>query len=302
MSPENATLLPRVIERIALSDQQLGARMRSYATTADAAFHARAEDFLGRYRSFVEGEGSSFDAGIDCFLRLQQSVGEQREQFMRTGRYQNSSFEEVNRAIYANPEVMGQHMHGLVFAQFLWPDQYRRFQFFSDNLPLYSHTRRYLEIGGGHALYVTEATRLLPNAQFDLVDISPTSLHMAKGISRQPKIRFHMMNVFDFPDEPVYDFITMGEVLEHVERPQELLLKVRRLLAPGGCAYITTPANAPMLDHIYLFRNAREIRDMFAQCGFTIEREAREYAAKVKEQVAEQLKLPLMFAAFVTPA
>jgi 2-polyprenyl-3-methyl-5-hydroxy-6-metoxy-1,4-benzoquinol methylase len=301
MSTENEHLLPRVIERIALSDERLGARMRSYVTAGDPLFHARAEDFLGRYRSFVEGEGTSFDSGIDCFLRLHHSVEEQRVQFMRTGRYQNSSFEEVNQAVYANPEVMRQHMHGLVFAQFLWPDQYRRFQFFSDHLPLYSDTRRYLEIGGGHALYVTEAARVLPNAQFDVVDISSTSLHMAKGISRQPKIRFHMMDVFDFPDQPVYDFITMGEVLEHVERPQDLLSKIRRLLAPGGRAYITTPANAPMLDHIYLFRNAREIREMFTQCGFTIEREVSEYAVKIKEQLAEQMKLPLMFAAFVTP-
>jgi ubiquinone/menaquinone biosynthesis C-methylase UbiE len=302
MATGNACLLPRVIERVAVSDEKLGARLRSYAAAGDDLFHARAEDFLHRYEAFVQDEGMSFDSGIDCFLRLHHSVEEQRVQFVRTGRYQNSSFEEVNKAVYGNPETMRQHMHGLVFAQFLWPDQYRRFQFFADNLPLYAQTRRYLEIGGGHALYVTEAAKTLRDAEFDVVDISPTSLQMAKAISKEPKIRFHKMDVFDFPDDSSFDFITMGEVLEHVERPQDLLSKVRRLLAPGGRAYITTPANAPMLDHIYLFRNAREIREMFSECGFTIEREVSEYAVKIKEQLAEQMKLPLMFAAFVTPA
>src|ERR1019366_1078021 len=122
----------------------------------------------------------------------------------------------------------------------------------------------------------------------DLVDISPTSLEMAQGIAREPGIQYHLMDVFDFPDKAAYDFITMGEVLEHVEQPRELLARLRRLLAPGGSMYITTPANAPMLDHIYLFRNAQEIRDMLTGCGFRIERETSQYAVQINEKLAEK--------------
>jgi 2-polyprenyl-3-methyl-5-hydroxy-6-metoxy-1,4-benzoquinol methylase len=201
--------------------------------------------------------------------------------------------------VYANPEMMQRHMHGLVLAQFLWPDQYHRFEVFADALPTYKPSvLRYLEIGGGHALYVSEAARVLDQASIEVIDISATSLDMARGIAQQPRIQYHHMDVFNFPDGQ-FDFITMGEVLEHVEQPRELLSKVHRMLAPGGTAFITTPANAPMVDHIYLFRNAQEIRDMIQECGFHIQTEAKHYGVAVKEALAERMKLPLMYAAFL---
>jgi SAM-dependent methyltransferase len=293
-------LMRRVIEHIGSADEKLGHRLRMYAEAGDALFHSRAETFFERYRVFSESQGRTFECHIDCFLRLQRSVSEQRAMFLETGRYQSSSFDEVNKRVYANPEIMQYHMYGLVFAQFLWPDQYRRFTFFADHLPLYQDIKRYLEIGGGHALYLIEAINALPGTvQFDLVDVSPTSVEMAKGISRAANVRYHLMDIFDFPDEPVYDFITMGEVIEHVEQPHALVSKVRRLLAPGGTLYITTPANAPMQDHIHLFRNAQEIRDMLTRCGFQIELETSRYAAQIDEKLAEKMKLPLMYAAFV---
>jgi 2-polyprenyl-3-methyl-5-hydroxy-6-metoxy-1,4-benzoquinol methylase len=294
-------LLPNVVDRIASADPKVGLRLRKWAAAGDEIFHKRAERFFSCYRNFIESQGKTFEFGIDCFVALEHSVVAQREEFSRTGRYRNTSFSEVNRAVYGNPEVMQQHMHGLVFAQFLWPDQYRRFQFFADTLPDYaSKIHRYLEVGGGHALYISEAARVLPaSVELDVVDISPTSLEMARSIAGESRVRFQLMDIFDLPETEPYDFITMGEVLEHVEDPRALLGKLRRLLAPGGRAYITTPANAPMIDHIYLFRNAQEIRDMFTGCGFQIESETKQYAVDVAERLAERMKLPLMYAAFL---
>jgi 2-polyprenyl-3-methyl-5-hydroxy-6-metoxy-1,4-benzoquinol methylase len=295
-------LLPFILDYITAKDSKLGLSRRKFVEDADQAFHERAENFYRRYQLFIESQGKSLEFGLDCFLHLQHNLEQQRIRFLETGRYQNTSFAEVNRCVYANPEVMQYHMHGLVFAQFLWPDQYRRFQFFSDHLCEWMRSgQRYLEIGGGHALYVTEAARLLPSAAIDVVDISQTSLEMARGIANEPRIQYHLMNVFDFPDGQ-YDFITMGEVLEHMEHPRELLEKLRRLLAPGGHAYITTPTNAPMIDHIHLFHNAGEIREMLTSCGFRIESEATRYAVDISEKLAERMKLPLMYAAFIAKA
>jgi 2-polyprenyl-3-methyl-5-hydroxy-6-metoxy-1,4-benzoquinol methylase len=92
----------------------------------------------------------------------------------------------------------------------------------------------------------------------------------------------------------------MGEVLEHLEDPVALLRRVRELLADGGYAYITTPVNAPMIDHIYLFRDAEEIRELLRSCGFTIEKEATQYAKEMPEKRAKALRLPQMYAAFVS--
>jgi len=84
--------------------------------------------------------------------------------------------------------------------------------------------------------------------------------------------------IFDYVPSRRYDFITIGEVLEHLEDPRAMLRRILELLAPDGRVFITTPANAPMIDHIYLFNNAGEIREMLRTCGFAIEVEASMFA------------------------
>jgi SAM-dependent methyltransferase len=43
-----------------------------------------------------------------------------------------------------------------------------------------------------------------------------------------------------FPDNS-FDLVTMVEVVEHLDRPDDSLAEVRRVLRPGGCAVVTTP-------------------------------------------------------------
>jgi len=294
-------LLPYILDRITEANSQLGEKLRAHVNSMDPVFHERAEDFFNRYDRFIVSTGRTLDFGIECFLELRESMLEESLHFMRTGEYSSKSFAEVNERVYSNPKTMQFHMHGLVLAQFLWPDQYVRFSFFSDNLPAYGPAiRRYLEIGSGHALYLVEAIRALPSGtHFEAVDISPSSMQLAEGIAAGAPCRFRLMDIFDLPEDTTYDFITMGEVLEHVEQPRDLLLRVHSLLSPEGRAYITTPANAPTRDHIYLFNSAAEIRDMLNSAGLTIEREVTQFASDLPPKKAEKLKMPLMFAAFV---
>jgi len=199
--------------------------------------------------------------------------------------------------------VMEYHMYGLVFAQFLWPDQYRRFSFFCDIFPDYvPHIRNYLEIGAGHALYASHAASVLPpDARIDVVDISPSSMELARGMLEGANVSGHLADIFDFAPPYRYDFITIGEVLEHLEDPLRMLKRIRALLNPTGAAYITTPANSAMIDHIYLFNNAGEIREMLRAGGFAIVNETSMYAKKMSPEKAAAQKVALMYAAFVRP-
>jgi 2-polyprenyl-3-methyl-5-hydroxy-6-metoxy-1,4-benzoquinol methylase len=296
--------LPYIAARISEVEPKYGRKLRDILDAQDTLFSGRAESFFGRYADFLATRGQTIDFGIECYLRLRKSMLAERMYFLRTGRYRSSSFEEVNRRVYGNPETMQTHMHGLVLAQFLWPDQYRRFAFFSENFPAYGgRAGAYLEVGGGHALYVTEALRHVPaGAEIAVVDISPSSLELARGIARDGRIRFHLTDIFDYRGSRKFDFITMGEVLEHVEKPLELLGCMGDLLAPGGRAYITTPANAPTLDHIYLFRDAAEIRQLLRDGGLEIERETMQYGSDLPPEQAAALKISLMYAAFVRKA
>src|SRR5262245_36536097 len=100
----------------------------------DDAFRERAESFFGCYLKCIANQGKTLDFGLRCFKKLRVNVQELRVQFLRTGQYANRCFDDVNAHVYSNPDIMESYLHGLVFAQFLWPEQYRRFRFFSENL------------------------------------------------------------------------------------------------------------------------------------------------------------------------
>jgi ubiquinone/menaquinone biosynthesis C-methylase UbiE len=233
---------------------------------------------------------------------------QERMDFLRSGRYASSSFAEVEQRVYANPEIMEYYMYGLVFSQFFWKEQYARLEFFCNGLPRYrASIGSYLELGGGHAMYISSAADILqPGTHFELIDISATSIEVARAMSPNDRIQYHLCNVFDFPSDRKYDFVVAGEILEHLEEPRKLLARIRGMLSPQGHAFISTPVNAPTVDHIHLFNHAREIREMLGSEGFVIESEATRYAEDVPEAKAEKLKIPQMFAAFVrvehTPA
>ncbi len=262
---------------------------------------AKSNSFLEKYSDYLKSENKTINFGINCYLQMIDDMQVEQLEFKRNGKYSSSSFDEVAERVYNNPETMLYHMHGLVLAQFLWYDQLERFSFFYKNLVRFAaHSKKYLEIGGGHGLYINEALELLPNVkQFDMVDISQTSLDLAKGIINSNKVKFTLKDIFKFNDEVTFDFITVGEVLEHLEDPIALLKKIAQLLSSDGICFITTPINAPMIDHIYLFNNADEIRNLFDLAGFEIVEEKIAISYNKSASYAEKHKPPVMFAAFV---
>jgi ubiquinone/menaquinone biosynthesis C-methylase UbiE len=266
----------------------------------DDVYFRRAEHFLEKFSRFLSARGKTLDDGIDCHLKLHENMIQERMDFLRSGGYASSSFAEVEARVYANPEIMEYYMYGLVFSQFLWPEQYARFAFFCDGLAQRrASIRSYLELGGGHAMYISTAVDLLdPSTRFELVDISATSMAVARAMSPNDRIEYHLCDVFEFAGDRKYDCIVAGEILEHLEDPRKLLAKIRGMLAPGGAAFISTPVNAPTVDHIYLFQSADEIRALLRSEGFVIQSETTRYAEDLPEARAQKLKIAQMFAAF----
>eukprot|EP00796_Vickermania_ingenoplastis_P009589 gene9589-6742_t len=86
-----------------------------------------------------------------------------------------------------------------------------------------------------------------------LASIFSTSLHC----------KMEIYDLFYFPDEGVltrqYDFITLTEVVEHLENPLRVLVRLWRLLKPGGSLVIMTKRAAGTVD---AFRNWHYIRDL----------------------------------------
>ncbi len=120
-----------------------------------------------------------------------------------------------------------------------------------------------------------DSKKLFPEADFYAIDISPISIDITEKMVRHfmPQANCVYINedVNNLSDrERKYDYIVMCEVLEHLDDPLSVLLKASDLLSEDGKMFITTCANCPAIDHVYLYRNVKEIEKHFEDSGFEI--------------------------------
>ena len=258
--------------------------------------------FLNKYKNILENDNKTLDYAVECYIKMLSDFNYESIKFLQTGEYSNKSFEDVRKKVYNNPEIMEYHINGLLLSQFLWIHHYKILKYFIDSIKKNTNTiTNYLEIGGGHGLYISEAISLIKHdAKFTLVDISQTSINLSKKMTNSDDINFIKKNIYDYYPSLKFDFITMGEVLEHVEKPIELLKKVCSLLTNNGFLFLTVPINAPAIDHIYLFRNKYEIQNIITKAGLIINNEHMFYTENTNKEIAEKLKIPIMYAGLLS--
>lgn len=58
-------------------------------------------------------------------------------------------------------------------------------------------------------------------------------------------------DIFEFKPKKKFDFITMGEVLEHIEEPDKFLLKIKSLLNESCKFYIGSTSNFVNWENIH---------------------------------------------------
>ncbi|MDB5086951.1 MAG: Methyltransferase protein [Mucilaginibacter sp.] len=270
----------------------------------DERYDELADAFFKKYLHILQLQNKTLDYAIDCYLQMIADVNSETIEFLRTGKYTSSTFDEVNNRVYARPETMEYYMHGLIMSQFLWRHHYQMLDYFINTLPGYlNKTKSYLEIGVGHGLYLSKALEILDDKTIlTAVDISTTSITLAKSFINDDRIAYKLENIYDLDNGEKFDFITLGEVLEHVENPLQLLFKIHDLLSDDGVLFFTTPTNAPAIDHIYLFNNVSEIQALVKAAGFEIESEKSFLSEEVSPEKAEKFKIAILYGAFVKKA
>jgi len=217
--------------------------------------------------------------------------------FFEHGRYRYDCLQDVQHKVYENGEYMQKYMVGLAVSMILWPQHREYFRFFSHFIDLCNHYRgKYLEVGAGHGLFVSEALRRGNFTRYDILDISEKSLELTKRMtaeySAEKNIQFIHDNFLQYSGM-MYDVVSIGEVLEHVENPVDFLGKCREILADEGRAYLTTCINAPEVDHIYLFSAVDEVENMFAEVGMEIEEKLYITYRGYDMERCERQKLPV---------
>jgi 2-polyprenyl-3-methyl-5-hydroxy-6-metoxy-1,4-benzoquinol methylase len=293
--------IDNIYDKISALNPLHGKKLKKNITFFDERYDELSNAFFDKYTGILQSQNKTLDYVIDCYLKMIADVNAETIEFLRSGKYSSSTFDEVNARVYARPETMEYYMHGLIMSQFLWKHHYQMVEFFISTLPGYrATTKSYLEIGVGHGYYLSKALEILDErTTFTVVDISETSIALAKNFVNDERVSYMLQNIYEYDSRRKFDFITLGEVLEHVEEPLQLLLKINDLLSDNGTLFFTTPTNAPAIDHIYLFNNVEEIRDMVKSAGFKIESEVALLSEDVSAERAEKFKIAVLYGVFV---
>ena len=240
----------------------------------DTAALKQIEGLLNQVTEFLK---SNYTLSLlDCaqaYSKMCREMLFEQIKFSKTGQYSSNCLEDVQAVVYDSEENMSKYMYGLALSIFLWPNHFAIYNFFIDELLKINDVNNYLEIGPGHGLFILQAMKRWRSAHFTAVDISPTSAKISSAFINHSlpgrKVDFRIQDFNDF-NEGTYDFITMGEVLEHIEDPMGALENLRSLLSPTGYCFLSTCANCPVVDHIYLFHDTDDMRDHIKKAGLDI--------------------------------
>lgn len=239
-------------------------------------FYIEAESFVSSYSEYLAIKGYDFEFAVDAYLKMCKDMIICQVRFMKTGKYPSDDQATAFSEVYDSEEVMFGYMIGLGFSQFLWDSHYKMFKHLERELASPDEAiTNYLEVGPGHGLFLKKAVELLPSScKFTALDISKTSIAVTKEImqlsSGRPveAVSYFTEDFLTHSSEVQYDFIVVGEVLEHVEDPMKMLEKIYQLLSARGRAFISTCVNCPMTDHVYHFEDITQIRQMLEASGF----------------------------------
>jgi 2-polyprenyl-3-methyl-5-hydroxy-6-metoxy-1,4-benzoquinol methylase len=253
-------------------------KLEKHFSSQSELFFKEAELFSAQYIDYLESQRIVPDYAVGAYLKMCNDMMRCQVGFMKTGEYPVKQATDALENVYNNETEMQSYMIGLALSQFLWSSHYAIFTFFKDALKKLSPSAHsYLEIGPGHGLFLSQAMKLLKECRkFVTVDISATSIQITKSIMQHifpgeaDKVVYHINDMLDLSLEEKYDFISMGEVIEHVNFPDKLLEKLKDLLTPEGKGFVSTCVDCPATDHVYHFRSVDEIRDLISKCGLSI--------------------------------
>jgi SAM-dependent methyltransferase len=259
---------------------------------ADSQYFEFAEDFVTRLNRAI-AEGVNFEYMATAYLNYTKTIRIEEMHFVKENTYRYADFSEVYDKVYSRDDYMLDYVVGLGMTQIFWPNHYQIVRFFLDHyLPLIKDFARGAEIGVGHGLFHSELLRAAPQMTTTMLDISRTSLNMttklisASGLDsgRAKPVLCDVQKDIPLPETSL-DALLMGELIEHLGDGESFMAAIADKMRPSGFCFFTTAANAPAEDHILLFRNTKEIRDLINRTGWDI---ADEYVGTLRDMTVEE--------------
>jgi 2-polyprenyl-3-methyl-5-hydroxy-6-metoxy-1,4-benzoquinol methylase len=262
--------------------------------------------FLDTYANFMELENITPKKLAEAYIEMLNQMIFARKEFIHSGEYLSRAQSEAFDHTYDNEEFMTNYMIALALSQFLWKHHYEVYNFFKNIISGLDPKSNILEVGSGHGLFLLEILKIInKNNVIDVVDISKSSIRMTKNIIKSideklaRHINFYLSDINHFKSNKKYNFVTLGEVIEHVDNPLKVLEGFHDLLDDDGVLFISTCANCPTIDHVYLFSNISDIRALIKEAGFEIDSEIISPTEDKSDEYLRKYKVDISYAALL---
>lgn len=286
--------LSKIINLVSKTNPLQKKKIYSYISSQDEYYFHFSENLSKTIiEDFLIKEEEQVDAA-KAYNKMCMDFLKEQIRFKKSGIYRIDDAVIANEQVYSDPLVMRYYMVGLLLSYMFWPNHYQLFQFFKKHLPS-NNPKTYLEVGVGHGLFSSTMLSTFRDIIATCVDISETSIKTSKEVLNSFKVNTENVNYilgdfFTVEIDRKFDFIIMGEVLEHVNDAFGFMKRAKEFLKEDGRIYMSTAANSPALDHVYHFHNEQEIRDLLIETGFVIQDELVLPAEDVpKEKWQEEL-------------
>jgi len=273
----NYTNFKSIVDQVIKKSPLQKKNILKFHRNIDDSYFIKSEEFAKNFKQYLKNENISFEYAINAYLKLCLDMMKSQLYFYEHNKYLVSEQSDAFKKVYDNITEMKSYMIGAAISQFLWPNHYAMYSFFIKNINNFKGSvNNYLEIGCGHGLFLLEAIKKFKkSANFEIVDISKTSIHISKSlinflVNEKLKINYSLNDIYKVNFKKKFEFITMGEILEHVDKPFPLLKKINGLISETGEMFMSTCVDCPWIDHVYHFKSVKEIEDMVGDSGFKI--------------------------------
>ncbi|MBU2019054.1 MAG: hypothetical protein KJ941_05360, partial [Bacteroidetes bacterium] len=98
--------IEEIVRQIEVKNPLHAKKLKRSIKKMDTSFFERSEKFLTTYELLLATEDETIDYSIDCYLRMISDFNFEAINFLETGSYSSSSFEEVNKRVYDQPDIM----------------------------------------------------------------------------------------------------------------------------------------------------------------------------------------------------
>ncbi|MFC1584237.1 class I SAM-dependent methyltransferase [Fibrobacterota bacterium] len=244
------------------------------------------------------------DILIDKYSDFVLNVNMSQFEYEKKGKYQFSSWQEVYEKTYDQKDFMDSYHWGVYTHTFAWYHHLKIYEFFRDKflLPMAARKEggRLLDLGAGSGIWHLLANRHLPQWDITAVDISETSIGLSREMAQktvpEASIEHFCADATAFQASAPADAAICCFLMEHLERPEEVLNNISRNLKERCFAFVTCGLTGAEIDHIFEFKRESEPILMAEQAGLRV---VRMFSASPSRVLQKRKYLPRSLAMVV---